>query len=231
MRAIAVAQRGRQPAAAGTHVLEERPQPRVVIRREQLRRIRPAQKIHVGARRLLRRVMTQLTQEGHRMRRVEDHQACQQVRPRSGEVPRRRTAPVVRDQKIEGCAGRTGRAGHRPDQRREVLHDVPRTVSLDLDRRRRASEAAQIGRDGDRLAREPLEDLVPGEGALREAVQQQDPRQTGGGPATRGERRVVAATDEGDAMRQHSVEGVEGCAHAGSIAPTRGGGKVSTGPP
>ena len=162
------------------------------------------------------------------MRRVEDHQASQQVRPHSGEVPRRRTAPVVRDQKIEGCAGR---AGHRPDQRREVLHDVPRTVSLDLERRRRASEAAQIGRDGDRLAREPLEDLVPGEGALREAVQQQDPRQTGGGSTTRGERRVIAATDEGDAMRQHSVEGVEGCAHVGSIAPTRGVGKASTRPP
>ena len=132
--AVLLAHRLGQPAAAGArrvgraHVGEERPEPGEVVLGQQRLGVRPAEEVHVGARRLLFGVVLQAAEKGRRMRRVDDHQAAQPSRllaPR-GSTPRRRPSRAP--------PGPRRCAAELVDERGDVGDQMLGAIGLDLGR-------------------------------------------------------------------------------------------------
>ena len=154
----------RQPCAA----LQKRPEATESVVGQQDFSIGPAEKVHVRAGRLLRRVVPQFAQKGGGVRGIDDEQVAQQVRPLRRQVPGQRTAPVMRHQQVQRCAECF-------DGRHDVAHHVLGAVGRDFDRGGRTDEAAQVGCHASGARCHALHHLVPDKCSFRKAVQQHRP--------------------------------------------------------
>ena len=105
---------------------EKIPQPLGTIGQEQCRRIAAAQKVHVLAGRLLRRVVLQLTHKSTGVWCVDDEQLLQRSGMLNRQIPCQRATPVVGD---HGGRWPTGAFGG--DQCHQVLHQSFGFVSVD----------------------------------------------------------------------------------------------------
>ena len=157
-------------AVGGAHVGEKFPQAAVVVFGQQVFGIRPDQKVHVGAGRLLFGAVLQLAQKRAGMRRVDDGQAAHQVGVLVGHVPSHGTAPVVRDQPSQRRVWAFDRSqGH------DVLHQVFGAVGGHIGRGAGVLIAAQVGRDASVTAvlglRKKRQQFIPHKCRLGKSVQ------------------------------------------------------------
>src|SRR5689334_20617911 len=104
------------------------------------------------------------------MRRVDHHEMPQQFRSLGCQIPGNSTAPVVSDQRLHAATGLL------VDQSSDVCHEMLGSIGFHLLRRRGAAKATQVRSDAAVAFAEMLEQLIPDERSLREAMKKNKDR-------------------------------------------------------
>src|SRR4051812_37257227 len=94
----------------------------------------------------------------------------QQFRSLCGQIPGNSAAPVVSDQRLRAATGLL------VDQRSDVCHEMLGSIGFHLLRRRGAAKATQVRSDTAIAFAKMLEQLIPDERSLREAMKKNKDR-------------------------------------------------------